>query len=76
MVQFGILSLAIGHGPETPGTVGSMIMIVLGIVFGVAALAPGTHGKGSRVPIGSAERVIMLLVVFVLLTVGLRGLFH
>jgi uncharacterized protein YacL len=83
MAQFAILSLAIGHGPATPGTFGSIIMIVLGILFVALALAPGTrlrgafsHGKGSSVPIGSAGRVITLLIALVLLTVGLQGIFH
>jgi hypothetical protein len=48
-------------------------MIVLAIVFGVAALAPGTHGKGLTVPIGAAERFILFLAAVVLLTVAIKA---
>jgi hypothetical protein len=82
-VQFGVFCLAIGRGPATQDTFGSIVIIVLGIALSVAALAPGTrlrgafaHGKGPSVPIGSAGRVITLLIALVLLTVGLAGLVH
>jgi hypothetical protein len=52
-VQFGVFCLAIGRGPATQDTFGSIVIIVLGIALSVAALAPGTrlrgafaHGKG------------------------------
>jgi len=83
---FHILNLflsVIGHGPSRPDAVGSVIMVVLGMLLGYAALAPGTrlrgafsHGKGPSVPIGSAGRLITLIAAAVMLTVGVRGLLH
>jgi hypothetical protein len=78
---FGILSLVIGRGPSTPDKFSSVIMIVVGVVCVVGALAPGTrlrgafsHGKGRSVPIGSAGRAILLIASLVMFIEALRGL--
>ncbi len=71
-------SLIIGHGPATVGLFGRVIILILSALFGWFALARDTqlgaafsHGKGPRVPIGSAGRVITALIAIVLFLIGL-----
>lgn len=53
-------------------------MLILSALFGWFAFArdtrlgaPFSHGKGPSVPIGSAGRVITILIAIVLLVIGL-----
>jgi hypothetical protein len=78
-----IFSAAIAHGPETPGNVGGTIMIVLGLFFTAMSLGSQTrvgaafmHGKGKTQLINPAGRVILFAVAFVLIIMGLQGLFR
>lgn len=70
-------NLIIGHGPAALGLFGRVTMLVLSVLFGWLALArdtrlgaPFSHGKGPRVPIGSAGRVITFLIAIVLLLIA------
>jgi len=63
----------IGNGPARLGVVGRVITLLLGVLLVVAGSSPDTrlrgafmHGKGPSVPIGSAGRVITLLLAFVM----------
>jgi hypothetical protein len=71
------------HGPSTPGSVASIIMMILGIFFAMAALSRETRvrgafgrGSGESVPINKAGRIVLLVAAAVLFIVGLRGLIH
>jgi hypothetical protein len=76
----GFLFEVIGHGPSTPDRLTSVIMIVVAAVLGFAAIAPGTRLRGLNrrtdpgVPIGSAGRLILLVVSAIILADGLHGL--
>jgi hypothetical protein len=67
-------------GPSTPGTVGSVIMILLAALVFTMAVSRGTrvggafmHGKGETRPINRASRVIGICISLVLLYAGLQG---
>lgn len=72
-------ALVIGSGPSTPGSLTSVIMILLAaLIFGFGVI-PGTtigpafsHGRGHR-PINRAERIITVLISLVLLYAGCKG---
>jgi hypothetical protein len=75
-----ILVIVIGHGPETPGKITGVILVVLGIFFAVLSLHPGTtigagfsHGRGPRSPISIVGRITLFVVALVLTVTGLRG---
>ena len=77
-----IFSLAIAHGTDTPGKVGGTIMIVLGIIFAAASIAPQTrvgaafmHRKGETVSINPLGRIILFAVAFILIIMEVKGLF-
>jgi len=70
----------IGNGPPDLGLVGRVFVLLLGILLVVAALSPNTrlggaftYGKGARVPIGSAGRLITFLVALVMFYLAWRG---
>jgi hypothetical protein len=70
--------LIIGHGSATLGLFGRVTMLILSALFAWFAFArdtrlgaPFSHGKGPSVPIGSAGRVITILIAIVLLVIGL-----
>jgi hypothetical protein len=75
-----VLPAVIGPaGP--PSTAGSIAMVIFGIIFAIAGLAPDTQlraafsfGKGPGTPIGSAGRLILLLMALVLLVAGIGRL--
>jgi hypothetical protein len=77
LIQFGAF---IGNGPSRLGIVGRVITLILGILFGVMAFSPTTrlggaftYGKGDRVPIGSAGRVITFIIALVMFYIAVRG---
>lgn len=71
------------HGPATPSTFTTIIMILIGLLSAYSAFYPGTrfgaafsHGKGPTVPIGSAGRLILFLLAVVMLTDAITSLLH
>jgi hypothetical protein len=68
----------IGRGPSAPDKVSGTITVVVGLLFGLAAITPGTRvrgafgrGTGERAPLNVAGRLILVTVSLVLLLYGL-----
>jgi len=70
------------RGPEH-SLIGSVFMVLFGILTGIAAFRRETklrgafmHGKGPGVPISPTGRVILFALSLVLMVYGLRSLVH
>jgi hypothetical protein len=82
VLGFGAMLLAaIGRGPNTPGKVGSIIMLILGALFALLSVGSRTrvggaftHGKAESAPISPTGRVIGFLTALILVIAGIRGL--
>jgi hypothetical protein len=70
----GLLLDLIGRGPSKPDRLGGATMIVLAAVLAFAAVSPTTRLRGTEVPIGSAGRLILLIVAVTIFVVGFQGL--
>jgi hypothetical protein len=75
------LAAAIGHGSSTPGKIGSIVMMLLGVLFALLSVGSKTriggaftHGKAGSSPISPAGRVIGLLTALALVIAGVKGL--
>ena len=80
VLAFGIAAV-MGHGPNTPGKISSILMLALGTVFALLSFGSRTriggaftHGKAASAPISAVGRLILLLTGVTLIVTAARAL--